>query len=194
MKKKKIMFILVLVILFLLIIAFSIGTSYSKYTTTVKGEGISQIAKWSFKANGENKTMSTIALKDTYDNTKLTDGKIAPGTSGNFTIVVDATGCDVGLSYQVNFRNEKNKPTNLKFTLGDTTVNTLEELEDLLSGIIAANDTLKERIIQINWQWPFETKVNNLEENDKLDTKQAIEFENYTFDVSITGTQLIPTK
>ncbi|MBR1540068.1 MAG: hypothetical protein IJ629_02680 [Clostridia bacterium] len=46
--------------------------------------------------------------------------RIAPGTSGNFKIIIDASGSEVGVDYDVTSLGEgNNKPDNLYFTCSD---------------------------------------------------------------------------
>ena len=117
------------------------GQTYAKYFTKIDGEGSATIARWSFKANNETKTIADIKLQNTYNENKLLKGSIAPGTKGSFDIVLDATGADVAIDYAVTFDNLQNKPTNLKFTYNGTTASSLEGLESVLKGRIGLNDS-----------------------------------------------------
>lgn len=193
-KKKKALYIVA--ILAIALLAFIGGHAYAKYITEVKGEGIAEVATWSFKVNGEKEQVQTINLISTCNDETLVNNKIAPGTSGDFNIVVDATGSDVGINYNITFNNETNKPENLKFTYEDVEYNSIEELQNNLSGIINANDEDKTRTLNIKWEWKYETGLNETEiaNNDSIDTQDAEKIQNYTFDISVTGTQVEPTK
>ena len=193
MKNKK-KLIIPLCVLVLLIAIFIGGSTFSKYITELNGNGTANIAKWSFKVNGNKEMLQTVKLENTCDAKKLVNGKIAPGTSGAFKINIDATTSEVGIDYKVEFKNEKNKPRNLKFQYGDKIVNTIKELEDALKGRIDANEESKSRELTIQWFWKYETgsNVNEIIQNDKLDTEDAINVLNYTFDINITGTQVLP--
>lgn len=129
-----------------------LGITYSKYTNVVSGDGETQVAKWSFKVNEQTEEFATIKLADTYDASTLTKGKIAPGTSGSFDINIDATGAEVGVKYVVNFEDETNKPTNLIFKSGNKSASTIEELEEVLTGTINADDTNKTRTLTVEWE------------------------------------------
>ena len=83
--------------------------------------------------------MQSINLASTVNNETLIKNKIAPGTSGDFQIKIDATGSDVGINYKVNFVNEKNKPQNLIFTYDDERYENVTDIAEELSGIIDAN-------------------------------------------------------
>ena len=191
MKKKAVVIIAILVAI---ILSFVGGQTYSKYVTEVRGDGTAQIATWDFKVNGQKEEVQTISLGSTYDSSTLVNGKIAPGTEGNFQIIVDATGSDVGIDYKIKFSDETTKPTNLKFYYQEVEYNSILELGDALSGTINANDKNKSKTFDIKWKWNYETGSNPTEiaSNDKIDTQNAQEITNYEFDVIVSGTQVVP--
>lgn len=191
MKKKAVVIIAILVAI---ILSFVGGQTYSKYVTEVRGDGTAQIATWDFKVNGQKEEVQTISLGSTYDSSTLVNGKIAPGTEGNFQIIVDATGSDVGIDYKIKFSDETTKPANLKFYYQEVEYNSILELGDALSGTINANDGNKSKTFDIKWKWNYETGSNPTEiaSNDKIDTQNAQEITNYEFDVIVSGTQVVP--
>ena len=183
-------------VLAIVVLAFIGGQAYAKYITEVKGEGVAEVATWSFKVNGQKEQVQTINLASTCNDETLVDNKIAPGTSGSFNIIVDGTDSDVGINYNIAFEDEANKPANLKFIYEDVEYNSIQELENNLSGTINANDEDKTRILNVGWEWKYETGANETEiaSNDLVDTQNAEAIQNYTFNVSVTGTQVEPTK
>ena len=108
--------------------------------------------------------------------------------------MIDATGSQVGIAYQVQFQNEVGKPTNLQFECNGETVSHIKELEELLVGEIAANEQQKVRTYTVRWKWNYETgnTEEEIQKNDSIDTKEANEIENYAFDIIINGTQIEP--
>lgn len=191
-KKKKI--ILIIAILSCVIVSFIGGQSYSKYVSEVRGNGMAEVATWSFKVNGQTEEVQAIQLGSTCHNETLAGNKIAPGTSGGFNIIVDGTGSDVGINYNIKFLNESSKPANLKFIYDDQEYSSITELENNLSGTINANDENKMKTLTIHWQWKYETGSTESEiaDNDKIDTQNAQDIANYTFDVLVSGTQVVP--
>lgn len=191
MKKKAVIIIAILVAI---VLSFIGGQTYSKYVTEVRGDGTAQIATWDFKVNGQKEEVQTISLGSTYDSSTLVNGKIAPGTEGNFQIKVDATGSDVGIDYKIKFSDETTKPANLKFYYQEVEYNSILELGEALSGTINADDGNKSRTFDIKWKWNYETGSNPTEvaSNDKIDTQNAQEITNYEFDVIVSGTQVVP--
>lgn len=191
-KKKKA--VITLCILVVMLVAFIGGQAYAKYISQVRGNGIAEIATWSFKVNGEKEQVQEIRLASTCNNQTLVNNKIAPGTSGSFNIKIDATGSDVGINYNITFAQEENKPQNLKFVYGGIEYSSIKELEGKLSGMIEANERDKTRTINVRWQWDYETgrDPSQINENDIVDTKDATNVANYTFQVIVTGTQIQP--
>lgn len=193
MKKiKKI--VLVVIALFAIIISFVGGRAYAKYMSRVTGQGTVDIASWNFTVNEKEDKVQTISLNSTVNNGSLINNQIAPGTEGKFEIKIDATGSDVGINYNVNFENESQKPTNLKFIYDGKQYNSITELQQVLTGTINANDENKTRILTIAWNWKYETgkSIQEIEANDKVDTQDAKQINNYTFDVIVSGTQVMP--
>ena len=193
MNKKKTA-LLVICVLLAIIISFIGGKTFSKYVSEVKGTGTAEIANWVFKVNGKEDVVQNVNLLSTYNNETLINNKVAPGTSGSFNIVVDATGSEVGIDYVIQFLNESEKPQNLIFIYDDKQYTTIQDLEKDLSGTINANDENKIRTITINWEWQYETgeNANEINQNDIVDTNNAKQLENYTFDIHVNGTQVMP--
>ena len=191
-KKKKAL--IIVAILAIILLAFIGGQAYAKYITEVKGQGMAEVATWSFKVNGGKEQIQQINLASTCDNNTLVDNKIAPGTSGSFNIIIDGTGSDVGIRYNINFEDNSTKPTNLKFKYENVEYDSLEEIQDGISGIIGAKDENKVITLPIEWIWEYETGSNSetINANDTIDTEDAQNIQNYTFNVSVIGTQVEP--
>ena len=143
--------------------------------------------------------MQEIELLSTYNNETLVDNKIAPGTTGKFNIIVDATGSEVGANYIVQIKSNSKKPQNLKFVYDGKKYDIdnekeAQELADSISGIITANDENKQRTITIGWVWEYQTGNTEDEklQNDLIDTKDSKEIQDYTFTVSVIGNQVQP--
>lgn len=193
-KSKKIVLLVIAIIAILL--SFVGGHAYAKYMSRVTGKGTADIASWSFKVNENEEKLQTISLKSTINNTTLVNNKIAPGTEGEFQIKIDATSSEVGVNYVVKFENESQKPTNLKFIYSGNTYNSLTDLQQDLTGTINANDENKVKTLTVAWNWKYETgnTVEEISANDLIDTQNAKQMSNYTFDVIVSGTQIAPQK
>lgn len=191
-KKRKIVLLVIAIVAILL--SFAGGQAYAKYMSKVTGQGTADIASWNFKVNENEEKLQTIALKSTINNSTLVNNKIAPGTEGEFQIKLDATGSEVGISYIIKFENESQKPQNLKFIYNGNTYNSLTELQKELVGTINANDECKIKTLTIGWNWKYETgnSEKEISKNDLIDTQNAKQMSNYSFDVIVSGTQVMP--
>ena len=187
-KNKKIIKILCAVLL--LMSLGMTGYTYAKYVTQEKGNGSADIATWSFRIEkDENEDVKTIRLADTSNKETLLNGKIAPGTSGQFYLKINAVGSEVAVDYKVTFGNEKNKPDNIIFKYDGKTYSSLSEI-DAIQGTMGLTD-YKSQLIKVEWEWPYETgsAVNGIASGDKVDNQNGQDNLDYTFDVIATGTQ-----
>ena len=76
-----------------------------------------------------------------------------------------------------------------------------DNLADLLQaagGTIDANaeEARKVKEIVVKWVWPYETKITSSEadlaKEDQQDTQDGENMSSYSFDIVVTGTQVIP--
>lgn len=202
-KNNNIGVIAILAVALIAVLAFGIW-AWSKYTTTLNGNGTATVAKWKF---GTNTTINGIDLAtasntagngvafDTVNNVKA--DRIAPGTKGSFTVLLDTSGTEVALQYDIILSNITNKPTNLHFysdadctkLIEDTTHKTAS-----VSGKISKTDAEKAatKAVTIYWKWDYQTGTTTEEiaANDKLDTTDGEKANKVTFDLTIKGTQI----
>ena len=183
------------VVVLALIVAIVLSMyAYSKYTSTLTGNGTSTVAKWSFKVNGQTQTIPDINLGETMDaHSNVADKKLAPGTSGHFDLILDGSGSEVAIDYNIKLAITQ-KPTNLKFYLDDKYQTPISETDGTLNiaGSIALEDVNTPLTKTIYWQWPYETgkTSNEIDKNDETDTKDS--GKNVTMTITVTGTQRDP--
>ena len=183
------------VVVLALIVAIILSMyAYSKYTSTLTGNGTSTVAKWSFKVNGQTQTIPDINLGETMDaHSNVADKKLAPGTSGHFDLILDGSGSEVAIDYNIKLAITQ-KPTNLKFYLDDKYQTPISETDGTLNiaGSIALEDVNTPLTKTIYWQWPYETgkTSNEIDKNDETDTKDS--GKNVTMTITVTGTQRDP--
>ena len=185
--------IILIALLLITAIAFSMY-AYAKYKTTLKGNGTAQVAKWSFKVNGQTQTIPDIDLATTMKKVNnVAENKIAPGTEGSFDLNLDATGSEVAVDYNIKLAITE-KPTNLKFYLDNTYETEIAETEGTLnvSGSIPLETINKPITKTIYWKWPYQTGTteNEVRENDKTDTIDSTK--KVTMTITVTGTQRNP--
>ena len=177
------------VLLIILVLTGAGGYTYARYMSQEKGTGSAQVANWSFKIDKNGQATKVINLANTVNKDTLVNGKIAPGTSGEFTLVLDATGSDVGVDYVVYFANEQNKPNNIQFTYNERKVTSLGSIGNITGSIgVKGNKT---ETIKINWTWPYQTgqTFEDKEKNDLIDTQNGTSPLDYTFEIVAKGTQ-----
>ena len=183
------------VVVLALIVAIVLSMyAYSKYTSTLTGNGTSTVAKWSFKVNGQTQTIPDIELGETMDaHNNVVTPKLAPGTSGHFDLILDGSGSEVAIDYNIKLAITQ-KPTNLKFYLDDKYQTPISETDGTLNiaGSIALEDVNTPLTKTIYWQWPYETgkTSNEIDKNDETDTKDS--GKNVTMTITVTGTQRDP--
>lgn len=113
MKKNKLSMLFIVLVMILLIQGSY--TSFSRYSSTAEGETeILNIAKWSVELNDDDiTTKSTIDENiqiNVFQNSKIANGKFAPGSEGYFDIKIDTSAANVASYYkleidQSNFEN-----------------------------------------------------------------------------------------
>ena len=207
-KKNKGLIFIVVLLLTITIIASSIGLwAWAKYTSAQSGNATAQIAKWCFDLrlkegkSGATETSGPIDLASTQFNHVAND-RIAPGTSGLFYVIVDTTGTEVDVFYNVNITLE-NCPRNIKFYRG--TNNSGEELS--LGGVDSTSRTFSfsrylhakgtngnengQKDEPIFWEWEYSGSVNNSTETyDQWDTADS-NLGTTRMTITATGTEML---
>ncbi len=132
-----------------------------------------------FDVQYQKTTIKALNLTETLDNKTLVYEKIAPGTSGEFEIVLNA---NQNMNYKIAFESENEKPTNLQFytTNEEKRYATLENLGEILTGKIIRNE---EKIIPVYWEWKYETTQGQ----NKQDTLEAKKIREYHFLIYVQG-------
>lgn len=188
-KKNKGILGIVSVLLIILLLTGAGGYTLARYASQEQGNGNARVANWSFKIDKDGQATKIVNLTNTVDKNTLVNGKIAPGTSGEFSIKLDATGSDVAVDYILAFVNEKDKPSNLVFNYEGRKLKSLSELGDVKGTIGISGD--RTATIKIGWTWAYQTGTNAEEkiENDVIDTRDGTSPLDYTFEIIAKGTQ-----
>lgn len=186
MKNNKSRAIIIALLILLIVLAVAGIWAFSKYTSSLSGTGAATVAKWSFKSGESTTTVTGVTLSDGTLNSKVANGKIAPGTDGNVSVNLDASGSEVAINYTVTISNITNKPTNLKFYSDSAFENELTgSTSYTLTGTIALADVANAVDLPIYWKWDYETASGDA--TDTSDSGKAM-----SFDISITGVQADP--
>ena len=116
--------------------------------------------KFEFDVKFKNTKLKNVDLLDTINQEKNVNEKIAPGTNGNFSIILKS---NKNANYKIQFESYNQKPVNLRFKafcdgeIISTEKNSLEELSENLDGNIKKNEI---KIIIVNWFWDYENDGN----------------------------------
>lgn len=123
--------------------------------------------------------LKSLNLMETIHNKTLIYEKIAPGTSGNFNIVLKSK---QNMQYMVQFESKNQKPSNLQFSITEKgkKQDSLEKLNEMLKGTILEN---QEKVMNIYWEWKYE---GNREDNAQ-DTMEAKKIREYHFLIYVQG-------
>lgn len=188
-KKNKGIFGTICILLIMLLLTGAGGYTYARYMTQERGTGSADIANWSFEIAKNGEQTKTVKLVNTVDKDTLVNGKIAPGTSGEITITLDATGSEVGVDYTLAFMNEVNRPSNITFTYGERNYQTLTQIGDIKGTINTTG--AKTKTITIQWSWAYQTgsTFDEITANDNKDTQDGTSLLDYTFDIYVAGVQ-----
>ena len=192
MRKQKENIFIILIVLIILAISASGIYAWARYQSIIAQKTTMQVAKWSFKVNGQTENFAEINLADTVQSDHIAENRIAPGTQGCFEIELDASGSEVGVKYTVEITEIVDKPANLKF-YSDAEFTKEMKIENgsiLITGVITL-DKINEKVNKnIYWKWAYNTGSTEEEilQNDVLDTQDA--GKTTTMKIIVTGEQL----
>lgn len=181
-----------MVALIVIIITFLfIEVTSSKTSKSLKIESEVPISIGSFTVNNKREEIQKINLFESNIDVNH-ESRLAPGTSGSFTIFLDATESEVDLKYQIISVEEINKPHNLKFIFNEKEYESFKQMEEVLSGTISNEEKEKTRTFQINWEWKYETGNTKEEivQNDIIDTEDMNNIRKYNFIICVSGEQV----
>lgn len=150
----------------------------STINSSVNSNNNTQNDYYEFNVNGKTKQIELIDLYSTANTNNLMKEKIAPGTSGEFSIGLKS---NKKSKYRIYFVSKNEKPINLKFEAYQNNnlickANTLEKLSNDLTGIVQKNEL---KVVNIKWYWNYESE-------GLQDTKDS-KIEKYEFSIYVEG-------
>ena len=180
MKKNKTMQMILITLLIAMIALVLVSGTYAQYTSSASGSDTARVAKWSFIVGEDDIVLNNtfkFNLFNTINDSNGTDEEedvvsansdkvIAPGTSGNFKLVLEnksETSAKYGITYTVT--NTASIP--VKFSVNGT------DWKDSLDDVVADDVNTKidantgSNTINIQWKWAYEG--DNIVEDDITD-------------------------
>lgn len=132
---------------------------------------------YNFQVAYQNIDFKDIYLADTMKQNSLRQEKIAPGTEGDFSILLQS---NKKVKYRIQFKSTNEKPANLYFQIkgSDRKYQKLEDMEENLQGELFGN-----KRIMIHWRWEYEGK----EEENRQDTEDGQTIAKYQFTIFAIG-------
>ena len=185
---------LIIAFLFLIILTFQVLDTYGIFESNTSTDVSSNIAKWQILVNSSNITgeINTFNISNVNwtTNSGVAPGKAAPGISAYFEILIDPSGSEVAIEYEIfldflNLNNEKIVLTSIT----DSSNNSLNEVDiNKYNGVIGLSDVLQGNIetIKINFSWINDDSNNEADSvfvnqiNPKLDVPVSIRLSQYT--------------
>ena len=173
MEKKDLKFIIIFILIVCFSFAYLFQATYAKYRKQVSTEMDGDIASWNIKVNDEDingkKTLTNNITPEITSSEYVKDKKIAPGSSGYFTVTIDATNVDVDFKYELT--TELNQDTNLTdfkisgYKINDGTL--ISTYNNKLTGEIQKNTPKTKITYYIMWDDDDKTQtMNNTEDTD----------------------------
>ncbi len=204
--QKAVLHSIAMILAVITIVSIAIGLfAWSKYTATQNGHASVDIAKWNFDLKlrqgkqGATATAGPIDLATT-SYTHVADGKIAPGTSGEFEIIVNTQGTEVSLTYDTTIsiancpRNMvfyKKGPGESEFTqISAGGVDTYNRVLNFGKYVPVADAQNGNFVETIKWDWPYTGTVDNsATKYDEWDTQD--QGKTVTMDILTIGTEVM---
>lgn len=168
----------------LLILGSCIAKTYALFESNLDGTVNNLIGKWNIKLNdilvsSSEEKIITID-KFIYDNNDMVrDGYIAPGSSGYFDLILDTTGTEVAIKY--NIAVDLDKIENENITLDVKAMNGVAVASadsGVYSGVLSLDDINNNAQIilrlMINWNNDIDYDSTDTELGIKLDSKLEV--------------------
>ena len=135
----------------------SMQDTYAKYTSAVNETTDISIARWRILVNNfdirSNSSTTNLITPHFAGNANIASGVIAPTATGDFTIVVDATGTDLSFNYTFTITNALDSPVS-DIVVDSATLNGTPVT--VTNGVISGTITLADQrtntfVVNIRW-------------------------------------------
>lgn len=156
---------------------FSSEEERNKSTLLSKNQESQNQPLYDFRVSYQNIDFKNINLAESIKQDTLIQEKIAPGTEGEFEILLQS---NRKINYRIKFKSTNEKPENLNFQIKgkDRKYYKLEDMEQELQGELTDN-----KKIAIYWKWDYEgNEMQNFQ-----DTKDGQAIKQYNFTIYAIG-------
>lgn len=165
-----------------------VSGTYARYTTRLTGTDSVKIAKWAWNISGDDITKTTttyqLHLFQTINDsngsaeTNVAANTIAPGTKGQFTIVI-TNNSEVDATYDVTFSEDNPLNANIEYSTDGSSWGNVSSL-DLTATAINQGDVVN---VPIQWRWLY----NEGADQNAADTEVGFDAQTPT-DITVTAT------
>ena len=205
MKKNKniIIFLVLLSMCVIAILVYKIISIYAVFHSNVGEKAEFRNGAWNIDVNGKKITTGvqtdfTIDQITVAEDQHTMPGKISPGLSGNFKIVINPKDTNVSIRYDITLNQDELKSSNVKISSVEEKNNgakLIKIAENEYTGIITLQDIQKNVIheIEMNVEWLDD------EQNNESDTLLGTNKDKRQFEIPVTfhatqylGEEIIP--
>lgn len=189
MNFKRLIYIVSIVLLIIVGVNY-IGETYSSFKTSSLGSGDTQIAKWAVVLKDE-----MVELENKFDvtftsvsNGNVAPNRLAPGTSGKATLILDLTNTEVSVDYNITVDTRVLESqigaSNITLTMSDGNNQTIDFGKDVYVPLKNKEKFTSENgIFTFNFYLSWNNNDSN--SNNFSDTNVALNFDNLTLPVYI---------
>lgn len=176
--------------LFLGLTIFELASSLAVFESNIQSENDLKIAKWHIYVNDYDLGVDSTFYVDniTYTNNgKVSDGKFAPGSKGEFILEINPKDTDVAIEYFLNIDLTDTYPQIKIDSIEGINGTVLTKENDTYSKIITLNDIQngKTDMIKVTFSWTDSEEYNEsdsqlgLDENSQIEIPISINFNQY---------------
>ena len=179
---KKNSLLLIALLLLVGISSIFVAGTYAKYTSTITGtQGEAVIAKWAFATDNASVDMD-LDLTGSIAASTLTADRIAPGTSGTFTIELSNEHSEVAVDYTISFGTVTPTIAGLTLTSGGSAIPA--------SGLTGTINVGQTQNVVINWTWDYNGNDSDDTSHGEAGGETGTKL---TLPITITGVQKNPS-
>ncbi len=173
MKNKIKTFFTIIAIALLVFIVFEIYNVYALLYSQVETDVSLQLGKWNIKVNNTDVTNDesksyTIDTINLMNSQNVKEGKIAPGTKGNFQITIDPTYTQVSFRFDIIINSEESNSVLTILTIkSDEDIKIIRTGKNIYSGVVPLSsiEAGKKINLYMEFEWVNDETLNQRDTN-----------------------------